>query len=133
MAILHNRVSRRELKRHAQADQTPRQTISFYRYTPIVDPKTYRNHWYQQFQEMGVYGRIYMAREGVNAQVSVPRQNMQAFHAFLEKEPGFENLRLNLAVEENGKSFFVLDIKVKTRHSTCRAKENTWMQKHSTA
>ena len=115
MAVLHNRVSRRELKLRAQADPTPRQTISFYRYTLIDDPRSCRNHWYQQLQAMGVYGRIYMAREGVNAQVSVPGQNLEAFRAFLEKEPGFENLRLNMAVEDDGRSFFVLDIKVKEK------------------
>lgn len=115
MAVLHNRVSRRELKIRAQADNTPRQTISFYRYTPISDPVSYRNHWYTRLKEMGVYGRIYMAGEGVNAQISVPVQNLDGLRHFLENEPGFSQIRLNLAVEDNGHSFFVLDIKVREK------------------
>jgi UPF0176 protein len=56
-----------------------------------------------------------MAQEGVNAQISVPMQHLDALRQFLDQEPGFDHLRLNLAVEDNGKSFFVLDIKVKEK------------------
>lgn len=115
MAVLHNRVSRKELRTRASVDPTPRRTVSFYRYTPIQDPQHRRNHWYKALQALNVYGRIYMAHEGVNAQISVPEQEWEAFRQFLDQEPGFERLRLNLAVEEKVNSFFVLDIKVRDK------------------
>jgi UPF0176 protein len=115
MAALHNRVSRRELKRLAKLDQTPRKTISFYRYTQIKDPESTRDYWYAELSNLQVFGRIYMAREGVNAQINVPEKNLQILRIFLESQPGFQQLRLNLAVHEKGASFFVLDIKVKEK------------------
>jgi UPF0176 protein len=115
MAVLHNRVSRRELRQRASEDQTPRSTVSFYRYLPIPDPGQTRDRWYLALRDLGVFGRIYMACEGVNAQISVPGANLRGLRDFLEAEPGFAALRLNMAVEDRSRSFFVLDIKVREK------------------
>ncbi|HVZ56390.1 MAG TPA: rhodanese-related sulfurtransferase [Chitinophagaceae bacterium] len=112
MPFLHNRVSRKELKERIQQDPTPRATLSFYRYFPVQDPAAFRNTLYIRLHELGVLGRIYVAREGINAQVSVPVRNLESLRAYLDSIPGLENLRLNQAVDE-GRSFFVLDIKVR--------------------
>lgn len=113
MANLHNRVSRRELKERMANDPTPRTTISFYNYTYIADPKGFRDDLYRHLSEIGVMGRIYVANEGINAQISVPSANLDAFRSYLYSLAGFDGLRLNIAVDDNGKSFFVLDIKVR--------------------
>lgn len=113
MANLHNRVSRRELKERMANDPTPRTTISFYNYTYIEDPKGFRDDLYRHLSEIGVMGRIYVANEGINAQISVPTANLDAFRSYLYSLAGFDGLRLNIAVDDNGKSFFVLDIKVR--------------------
>ncbi|MGL6266361.1 MAG: rhodanese-related sulfurtransferase [Chitinophagaceae bacterium] len=115
MPVLHNRVSRKELKTRVQQDPTPRQTISFYLYTPIADPQALRNQWYLSLKELGILGRIYISDEGVNAQISSPVSNFDAFRNFLEIQPAFSGLRLNIAVDDDGKSFFVLDIKVRKK------------------
>jgi UPF0176 protein len=115
MAALHNRVSRKELRHRVLNDPTPRTTISFYNYIFIPDPAAFRNNWYLSLEKIGVLGRIYVAREGVNAQISVPTQELETFRSFLYAEPGFEGLRLNQAVDDDGKSFFVLDIKVRPK------------------
>jgi UPF0176 protein len=115
MPVLHNRVSRSELKRRVQNDPTPRVTISFYLYIPISDPQALRDEWYTRMFELGVFGRIYMATEGVNAQISVPSDKLDAFRTLLYGYPGFEGLRLNIAVDDKNGSFFVLDIKVRPR------------------
>lgn len=115
MATLHNRVSRRELKERLAKDSTPRTTISFYNYTRIDDPAQFRNELYLQFTSLGVLGRVYVATEGINAQISVPTANLENFRSFLYSRPGFNGLRLNLAVEESSRSFFVLDIKVRKK------------------
>lgn len=115
MKVLHNRISRKELKERILNDPTPRTTISFYQYFFIEDPQAFRNAFYLQLTELGVLGRIYIASEGINAQINVPTENLEKFRQTLDGIPGLENLRLNIAVDDNGKSFFVLDIKVKRR------------------
>jgi len=115
MAALHNRISRKELKQRIKQDPTPRKTISFYNYTHIDDPRQFRDDLYLSLKEVDVLGRIYVAHEGVNAQVSVPDEKIDAFISRLYSIPGFAGLRLNIAVEDNGKSFYVLDVKVKRK------------------
>jgi UPF0176 protein len=107
MTVLHNRVSRKELKLRVLNDATPRQTISFYLYTSIADPQAFRDQWYLALKDIGILGRIYIAREGVNAQISVPLANIDGFRNFLEEQTPFKGLRLNFAVNDDGKSFFV--------------------------
>ncbi|MFM7671791.1 MAG: rhodanese-related sulfurtransferase [Bacteroidota bacterium] len=115
MATLHNRVSRKELKNKILSDPTPRTTISFYRYFDIADPVGFRDRLYASLFPVGVLGRIYVANEGINAQISVPTEQLTSFREVLESTPGLEQLRLNIAVRDGGKSFFVLDVKVRKK------------------
>lgn len=115
MSIKHNRVSRKELKEKLQADTTPRTTISFYRYFPVIEPNVFRDHLYDNLKQLGVLGRIYVASEGINAQINVPSANLDNFRNYLNQISGLENLRLNIAVDDKGNSFFVLDIKVRNK------------------
>lgn len=115
MAALHNRISRRELKERIQNDPTPRTTISFYCYFRIDEPEEFRNILYLRLKELDVMGRIYLAQEGINAQISVPTKNMEAFRAYLYSYEPLNGLRLNIAVDDDGKSFYVLDIKVRNK------------------
>lgn len=122
MAALHNRVSRKELKEIIKKDPTPRTTISFYCYFKIEDPKLLRNELYRHLKELGVMGRIYLASEGINAQISLPVANLDAFRNYLYSIEPLNELRLNIAVDDDarpdnfgGKSFYVLDIKVRNK------------------
>jgi len=110
---LHNRISRRELKQRIIDDTTHRTTVSFYSYFKIPDPEIFRNTLYRSFRSIGVMGRVYLAHEGINAQVSVPTENIEVFKGYLDSIAPLKNLRLNIAVDDNGKSFYVLDIKVR--------------------
>ena len=115
MSTLHNRVSRKELKEKASQDKTPRTTISFYCYFPIDNPEAFRNIWYKKFKSIDVLGRIYVAAEGVNAQISCPDTHLEELKQIIYAEPAMNNLRLNKAVDENRNSFYVLDIKVRNK------------------
>ncbi len=115
MAILHNRISSEELKQRLLQETEKRTTLSFYRYFDIQNPLEFRNFLYKELDELSVFGRIYIANEGINAQVSVPEKNYEAFHHFLESVNGLQNLRLNVAVDDDGKSFWVLKIKVRDK------------------
>lgn len=53
-----------------------------------------------------MFGRIYVAKEGINAQISVPQHNFDAFKAALfASHPALDQVRLNIALEDDGKSF----------------------------
>ena len=114
MAILHNRVSQKELKEKLYAEEMPRTTISFYKYFTIEDPRAFRDELYKAFHKLEVFGRVYVASEGVNAQVSVPSARFPELKAYMESTPHFRGLRLNVAVSD-GKSFWVLKVKVRAR------------------
>lgn len=115
MAVLHNRISQKELKQRLYQETDPRTTISFYHYFPIPDPQVFRDELYKSLNELKVFGRIYVAHEGINAQVSVPAPNFEAFQSFLYSYPPLNGLRLNIAVNDDGKSFWVLKIKVREK------------------
>ena len=115
MAVLHNRISQKELKDRLNSEKETRITLSFYRYFPIPDPKLLRDEWYEKLDKLNVFGRIYVAREGINAQVSVPRSNFDELKNFLYSNEGLGEVRLNIAVEDDGKSFWVLKIKVRDK------------------
>ena len=72
MPVLHNRVSQKELKERLYQEAEPRTTLSFYRYFPVEDPKAFRDQLYTALEALKVFGRIYVAAEGINAQISVP-------------------------------------------------------------
>ena len=115
MAQLHNRISRKELKERILNDPTPRTTLSFYCYFKIDEPQVFRDTLYKDFSALGVLGRIYLAHEGINAQISLPIEQMDAFKSYLYSIEPLNGLRLNTAVDDDGKSFYVLDIKVRNK------------------
>jgi UPF0176 protein len=113
MTVLHNRINKKELKARMMADPTPRTTISFYRYVPIEQVQEFRDQRYREWIKLGVLGRVYVAQEGINAQISVPTAQVERFREALYQLPGLAGTRLNFAVDDNGKSFYKLDLKVR--------------------
>jgi len=115
MTVLHNRVSQEELKARLMDEGVKRITISFYRYFPVTDPQQFRDELYRALNLLKVFGRIYVASEGINAQISVPEQHIESLQSHLNSIPGLEGLRMNIAVDDDGKSFWVLKIKVRDK------------------
>ena len=115
MAVLHNRVSQKELKERLYQEIEPRTTISFYQYFFIEDPKKFRDDLYSSLNALNVFGRIYVATEGINAQISVPQNNFELLRNCLNEIEPLNNVRLNIAVDDDGKSFWVLKIKVRDK------------------
>jgi UPF0176 protein len=115
MPVLHNRVSNEELKQRLMEEPFQRTTISFYCYFPIENPQEFRDFLYKHLNVLGVFGRIYVAKEGINAQISVPTDQFEAFQTFLYSIKHLNELRLNIAVDDDGKSFWVLKIKVREK------------------
>jgi UPF0176 protein len=115
MSVLHNRVSKKVLKELVFKETEPRTTISFYKYFPISDPQQFRDELYKNLNSLRVFGRIYVAEEGINAQINVPKQNFDLLKRYLYSIPELNNLRLNVAVEESKVSFWVLKVKVRKK------------------
>ncbi len=113
--MLHNRVNTATLRDRARERPEPRTTLSFYRYVKIEDPTSFRDSLYKSLHELHVLGRIYVAHEGINAQASVPTQNLDALRTYLDTQPELANLRLNLAIEDDDASFYKLIIKTRDK------------------
>lgn len=92
-----------------------RTTISFYQYFPIQNPQEFRDFLYKDLNALKVFGRIYIAKEGINAQISVPEENFESLKIFLYSITQLNGIRLNIAVDDDGKSFWVLKIKVRDK------------------
>ncbi|WP_276374020.1 rhodanese-related sulfurtransferase [Chryseolinea sp. H1M3-3] len=112
---LYNRVNGKILKEKMAMVSTNRTTISFYKYHHILDPKEFRDELYKGLESLEVLGRIYIATEGINAQISVPEEHFDRFKKYLYSISFLNHVRLNLAVQDNGKSFFKLKILVRKK------------------
>jgi UPF0176 protein len=92
-----------------------RLTLSFYAYAKIQDPKKFRDDLFVSWNAVDALGRIYVANEGINAQMSIPEENLEAFRATLEVYDFMKGIRLNEAVEHDDHSFLKLTIKVRDK------------------
>ncbi|MEZ4195288.1 MAG: rhodanese-related sulfurtransferase [Candidatus Paceibacterota bacterium] len=108
--------SRAEKKQATLADTRPRTTLSFYRYVKIADPDAFREKLYMAWTEMDCLGRIYVAHEGINAQMNVPKENWDKFDNFVQSLPELKGVPYKIAVEEgDAPSFYKLTIKVRKK------------------
>tara|TARA_B100001109_G_C18863935_1_gene475742 strand:+ start:507 stop:1553 length:1047 start_codon:yes stop_codon:yes gene_type:complete len=110
---LYNKYDKELLKKQLMEEDFERVTISFYRYVIIEDPHQLRDELYAEWTEMKVFGRTYLAKEGINAQMSVPEHHWEEFMLRLQKRKMFENMPIKRAVEDDGKSFYKLKLKVR--------------------
>lgn len=92
-----------------------RLTLSFYAYAKIQDPKKFRDDLFVAWNKLDALGRIYVATEGINAQMSIPEENLETFRATLEVYDFMKGIRLNEAVEHDDHSFLKLTIKVRDK------------------
>ena len=116
MPVLHNRVNSQELKAKMLAETELRATVSFYKYFRIADPQAFRDQLWQALEPLKVFGRIYVAHEGINGQISVPQSGYDALReALYAADSALYGIRMNVAVDDDGKSFWVLKIKVRDK------------------
>ncbi len=109
-------LSRKEKKEKVLLDGIPRTTLSFYRYVRISDPKGMRDELVRELGRLGCFGRIYVASEGINAQMNVPTAQWKAFDTYIQGKKEFSGIPYKIAVEEgNTVSFYTLTIKVREK------------------
>lgn len=111
----HNIYNKEYLKKKLVEETFKRVTLSFYRYVKIENVEEFRNTLFNAFTELEVLGRIYVAHEGINAQLSVPEQNFKAFKNFINDNDFLKDVPFKIAVEDDGKSFYKLIVRIKIK------------------
>ena len=69
--------------------------LSFYSFGKISNPEEFAEEIRGIWKPFKVLGRIYVAHEGVNAQMAVPTNVVENFKMALETEVLFQGVRLN--------------------------------------
>lgn len=123
---LYNKLSKEELMKEMEVENFQRKTISFYRYVNFEDPKAYRDELFKKWFQLNCKGRIYIAKEGINAQMSVPEHNLDAFFIDMNNRKELADMPIKWAVEDDGKSFYKLTIKVRTKIVADGLDDNTF-------
>ena len=123
---LYNTLSNEEREKLIDQAGVNRLTLSFYAYAHINNPQQFRDELFVRWSELDVLGRIYVAKEGINAQLSLPAHNMSAFKDFLDTYTFMKDIRLNIAVEHDNKSFLKLKIKVRDKIVADGLNDNTF-------
>lgn len=123
---LYNKLSKEELMKEMEAEDFARKTISFYRYVNFEDPKAYRDELFKKWFLLNCKGRIYIAKEGINAQMSVPEHNLDAFFTDMNSRKELADMPIKWAVEDDGKSFYKLTIKVRPKIVADGLNDNTF-------
>ncbi|MCF7566822.1 rhodanese-related sulfurtransferase [Sabulilitoribacter arenilitoris] len=111
---LYNKLSAKERAELIEKAGKDRLTLSFYQYAKIANPKAFRDQLFIAWNALDVLGRIYVAQEGINGQLSLPADRFNEFKAHLDTIEFLKGIRLNIAIEQDNKSF--LKLKVKVRH-----------------
>lgn len=113
--LLYNKLSAAENAIKIDAAAVDRLTLSFYAYTYLDNPQQFRDTLFRTWSQQDVLGRIHIAHEGINAQLSLPSNRLSEFRSFLDTFPFLKGIRLNIALAHDNKSFLKLKIKVRDK------------------
>ena len=112
---LWNTLSKEELVKQLNESGLQFITVSFYQYAQIENPSLFRDHLFLQWSKLNIVGRTYVAKEGINAQISVPVPFFEQFRDELYQISFLDGIRLNIAVEDGGVKHPFLKLKIKVR------------------
>lgn len=110
---LYNRLSNTESIEILEKSGEERLILSFYKYFKIKNLSIFRNYLFSSWSKIGVLGRIYVAAEGINAQLSLPKKKLSFFISELDQIDPLKGIRLNFAIKNSIKSFLKLKIKIR--------------------
>jgi UPF0176 protein len=112
---LYNKTGKEELRKRLMEEPFKRITLSFYRYVKIDNTEIFRNNLFLDFDSLNIFGRVYLAHEGINAQISVPEKNWKKFEEVIYDNLKLRNVPFKIAVEDDGKSFYKLIVRLKNK------------------
>ena len=123
---LYNKLSANQRAILIEKAGNRRITLSFYKYHQIKNTSLFRDHLYLMWEKLDVLGRIYIASEGINAQLSMPSQNLNEFKTKLDSIDFLKEIRLNVAVEQDNFSFLKLKVKIRNKIVADGLSENSF-------
>jgi UPF0176 protein len=123
---LYNKLSSKEREELIEQAGEERFTLSFYKYHHLENPKEFRDYLFINWNALDVLGRINIAKEGINAQLSIPARRFDQFKHFLDGIDFLRDVRLNIAIEHYDKSFLKLKIKVRPKIVTDGLNDSTF-------
>ena len=109
----YNKLNREAGEKKLAEENFNRITLSFYKYVIIRNARELRNELFVNWNKLNVLGRVYLAEEGINAQISIPKYLFSSFKRHLKSITYFKNIPLKIALEEPVFSFYKLTIKVR--------------------
>ena len=112
---LYNKLSNEERATLIKKANEKRLTLSFYKYHKIKNVEVFRNYLFTNFNNLNILGRIYVASEGINSQLSIPSKKMEELKNFLDSIYFLKDIRLNVGIEHHNESFLKLKIKIKDK------------------
>ena len=112
---LYNTLSAKERAELIEKAGKDRLTLSFYQYAKIKNPQELRDQLFIVWDKLEVLGRIYVATEGINGQLSLPADRFNEFKTHLDTIDFLKDIRLNIAVEQDNMSFLKLKVKVRNK------------------
>ena len=122
---LYNKKNKTDLKKKLESEEFLRETYSFYKYVPLKNLQALRDKIYFDWDSIGVLGRVYIAKEGINAQISIPEYNVKKFKTNLYSYNTFNKLNIKKAVQP-GVSLYKLIIKVKEEIVAYKISDNEY-------
>ena len=102
---LFNKKNKEDLKLDLKNEVFDRVTISFYKYINLTNLEDLRDQLYVKWRELNVLGRVYIADEGINAQLSVPENKLNFFIDEVKSHKKFKEIFIKQAIVE-GDSFY---------------------------
>jgi len=112
---LFNRQDKKILKNTLYSEGFERITCSFYKYFKLTNVEEFRNNLYLKWSDFQILGRTYIASEGINAQISVPKHNFDKFYNHLKSISVLNDVKIKKGLEDNGKSFEKLIVRIKEK------------------
>lgn len=113
--IKHNTLSKEEAREKLSLEGFPRTIVSFYRYVILDNAEAMRDALFAEWSELGVLGRVYVAREGINSQISIPTHNLDKFRAAIDARPEFSGVPFKIGVHHENDAFIKLIVRLKKR------------------
>jgi UPF0176 protein len=123
---LYNKIGKEELRKRLMGEPFKRITLSFYRYVRIDNIPIFRNNLYLDFDSVHIFGRVYLAHEGINAQVSIPEHHWKRFEEIIYDNLKLRDVPFKIAVEDDGKSFYKLIVRLKNKIVSDGLKEDAF-------
>ena len=123
---LYNKLSAKERTELIEKANKDRLTLSFYQYAKIGNPQEFRDQLFVAWNQLDVLGRIYVANEGINAQLSLPADRFNEFKTHLDTISFLKGIRLNIAIEQDNMSFLKLKVKVRRKIVADGLNDNTF-------